>query len=203
MENFNWQKEDWPHFSYDETVVESELYAFTEKSGMVSGIIKAIPEEIQQETLIDIIVSEAIKTSEIEGEFLSREDVMSSVRKSLGLSPGGPVKDKRAKGVSSLMVLVRNTFSEPLSEEILFDWHSLLMGHRKDIKPGKWRTGSEPMLVISGAIGHINIHFEAPSSDRVPLEMGKFIKWFNKSGPGGGKRNKKSTNPFSNRASLV
>jgi len=184
MERYNWQKLDWPQFSYDETQLEGELFAIIEKAGMVSGIIKAIPEKIQQETLIDIIVSEAIKTSEIEGEFLSREDVMSSVRKNLGLSPAGLVKDKRVQGVSSLMVEVRNTFSEPLSEEMLLEWHSLLMGHSKDIKPGQWRAGTEPMQVISGAVGNIKVHFEAPPSETVPLEMERFIKWFNKSAPG-------------------
>lgn len=185
MELYNWQKKDWPHFTYDDMMVEGELFAFVEKSGMVSGIVKAIPEKLQQETLIDIIVSEAIKTSEIEGEFLSREDVISSVRKNLGLTPAGAVKDKRAQGVSSLMVEVRKTYSEPLSEEMLFRWHSMLMGHRIDITSGTWRTGAEPMQVISGAIGHVRIHFEAPPSGVVPLEMKRFIKWFNESGPGG------------------
>jgi Fic family protein len=185
MELYNWQKKEWPHFSYEEKEVESELYAFTEKSGMVSGILKALPEDSQDETIIDIIVSEAIKTSEIEGEFLSREDVISSVRQNLGLIPGVPVKDKRAKGVSSLMVLSRNTYSEPLSEKMLFHWHTLLMGDSKTISKGSWRTGSEPMQIISGAAGHIKVHFEAPPSERVPSEMRTFITWFNESGPGG------------------
>jgi len=184
MELYNWQKKDWPHFSFDDKLMEGELYAFIEKAGVVSGIVKAIPEKLQQETLIDIIVSEAIKTSEIEGEFLSREDVISSVRKNLGLSPGGTVNDKRAQGISSLMVEVRKTYSEPLSEEMLFRWHSMLMGHRIDITSGTWRTGAEPMQVSSGAIGHVMIHFEAPPSGVVPLEMTRFIKWFNDSAPG-------------------
>jgi len=187
MELYNWQKKEWPHFSYEEKDVEIELYAFTEKSGMVSGILKALPEGSQDETIIDIIVSEAIKTSEIEGEFLSREDVISSVRQNLGLIPGVPVKDKRAKGVSSLMVLSRNTYLEPLSEKMLFHWHTLLMGHIKEISKGSWRSGSEPMQVISGAAGNIKVHFEAPPSERVPSEMRTFIKWFNESGPGGGR----------------
>ena len=183
METYNWQKKDWPHFTYDDKLAEGEIFAFIEKSSMVSGMVRAIPEKLQQETLIDIIVSEAIKTSEIEGEFLSREDVISSVRKNLGLTPSGAVKDKRVQGVSSLMVEVRNSYSVPLSEDMLFRWHTMLMGHRKDIKSGKWRTGSEPMQVISGAVGHITVHFEAPPSEIVPFEMGKFIQWFNGSAP--------------------
>ncbi|UJH68612.1 DUF4172 domain-containing protein [Muricauda sp. SCSIO 65647] len=46
------------------------------------------------------MVSEAIKTSEIEGEYLSRNDVMSSLRRNLGLKPELPLtEDKRAEGV--------------------------------------------------------------------------------------------------------
>ena len=37
------------------------------------------------EVIIDLMVSEAIKTSEIEGEYLSRKEVLSSIRKNLGL----------------------------------------------------------------------------------------------------------------------
>jgi Fic family protein len=185
MEFYNWQKKDWPHFIYTENSFESELYSFIEKSGMMSGVLKALPDAVQKETLIEMIVSEAVKTSEIEGEFISREDVISSVRNNLGLTPELHVKDKRAKGVGALMVDVRNTFSEPLTDKILFEWHTLLMSYRANIEIGKWRTGVEPMQVISGRAGNIIVHFEAPPSSTVPDEMNRFIEWFNETGPGG------------------
>jgi Fic family protein len=189
---YNWQNKEWPHFIYTENAFENELYSFIEKSGMVSGVLKAIPDAIQKETLIEMIVSEAVKTSEIEGEFLSREDVISSVRNNLGLTPELPVKDKRAKGVGALMVTVRNTFSEKISEKMLYDWHTLLMSYRADIESGKWRTGVEPMQVISGRAGKITVHFEAPPATSVPFEMKRFIEWFNETGPGGGNEIKKA-----------
>jgi Fic family protein len=192
MEFYNWQNKEWPHFIYSENAFENELYSFIEKSGMVSGVLKAIPDAIQKETLIEMMVSEAVKTSEIEGEFLSREDVISSVRNNLGLTPELPVKDKRAKGVGALMVTVRNTFSEKISEKMLYDWHTLLMSYRADIESGKWRTGVEPMQVISGRAGKITVHFEAPPATSVPFEMKRFIKWFNETGPGGSNEMKKA-----------
>lgn len=187
MEIYNWQKKGWPHFTFTEDAVEKELFAFAEKTGMVGGMLKAMPEAVQMETLINIMVSEAIKTSEIEGEFLSRADVISSIRKNMGLVSEMPVKDKRAQGVGELMITVRNSFSAPLSEKMLFDWHSMLMGYRKNMETGKWRTQNEPMQVISGAIGKIKVHFEAPPSEAVPAEMQRFIEWFNASAPGGPK----------------
>jgi Fic family protein len=40
----------------------------------------ALPESLQQDTVIDLMVAEAVKISEIEGEVLSRSDVMSSIK---------------------------------------------------------------------------------------------------------------------------
>lgn len=192
MEIYNWQKKEWPHFIYEIDVVENELYILTEKFGFLTGMLKAMPEEMQMDTILDVIVSEAIKTSEIEGELLSRIDVMSSVRNNLGLTPNLPVRDKRAKGVGSLMIRVRNTYSDILTEQTLFDWHTLLLSYRNDIEAGKWRTHTEPMQVVSGAFGKIKVHFEAPPATLVSGEMARFIEWFNETGPGGKKEIKKA-----------
>jgi Fic family protein len=85
------------------------------------------------------------------------------------------------------MVAVRNGFREPLSEETLFAWHRMLLGGSTDLRVGGWRVGGDPMQVVSGRIDHPTVHFEAPPANRVPAEMGRFIKWFNESVPGGPK----------------
>jgi Fic family protein len=138
---------------------------------------------------VDILLSEAIKTSEIEGEFLSRVDVMSSLKKNLGIHEEQPrlVKDNRATGIAQLIVAVRQTWNEPLSETMLFSWHEMLMQGNRYIQAGKWRTGTEPMQVVSGALGKEIVHFEAPPSVQVPEEMNRFIAWFNATDPDGEK----------------
>lgn len=183
---FNWQQDNWPEFTYDLTKVEEKLYLFSEKIGTVSGVLKALPEDTQLSSIIDTMVAEAIKTSEIEGEYLSRNDVMSSIRNNLGLNKNpDPVPDKRAKGLGQLMVDVRNTFSALLNQETLFSWHHMLLGTDNKIIAGQWRSSPEPMQVVSGTYGKEKIHFEAPPSERVPKEMEQFITWFNETTPGG------------------
>jgi len=184
MDRFNWQQKEWPDFKFDIINIEMFLYLFYERVGHVTGMLKAIPDDLQMETLIEIMVAEAIKTSEIEGEFLSRRDVVSSIKKNLGLVTLDENKDARAAGISMLIINVRNTFSDPMSEQSLFAWHTMLMSDVKDVEIGKWRTHKEPMQVISGALGKQKIHFEAPPSDIVPKEMTNFIKWFNDTTPG-------------------
>lgn len=185
MAKYNWQQSDWLKFRYSLEKLQGELLLFAEKVGRVSGMLEGLPEETKQEVMVDIILAEAIKTSEIEGEFPSRKDVLSSIRKNLGLhvSPEH-IKDRSAEGLGELMIDVRNSFKEPLTEEKLFAWHRLLLGENKRIEVGKWRTHEDPMQVVSGAIGNEKIHYEAPPSNRIPEEMKAFIEWFNETSPG-------------------
>nr|WP_298994832.1 Fic family protein [uncultured Allomuricauda sp.] len=177
---YNWQQKDWPNFQYDTTDVEDRLYDFAQRTGRISGVLEGLSETEQTEAMINLMVSEAIKTSEIEGEYLSRNDVMSSIRRNLGLNPELPItKDKRAEGVAELMLAVRNDFKKPLTSETLFNWHTMLMKGNNQIQIGKWRTHKEPMQIVSGGMGREVVHFEAPPSKEVPIEMDGFIQWFN------------------------
>lgn len=179
---YNWQQADWPIFRYDLSKVEGELLAFAEKAGEVNGMLKGLSEEMKMEAVLQIMIAEAIKTSEIEGEYLSRQDVMSSMRNKLGLNdPVEEVKDKASEGAAELMVCIRRTWQEPLSEDSLFSWHRMLMKGETDLIVGSWRKGKDPMQVVSNPHGKMKIHFEAPPSDQVGREMGRFVSWFNES----------------------
>ncbi|WP_394973747.1 Fic family protein [uncultured Croceitalea sp.] len=179
---YNWQQNNWPNFQYQTVDVEDSLFDFAQRTGRISGVLQGLSETEQTEAIINLMVSEAIKTSEIEGEYLSRNDVMSSIRRNLGLNPELPLtKDKRAEGVAELMLAVRNDFLKPLTSQMLFGWHTMLMKGNTQIQVGHWRTHSAPMQIVSGGMGREVVHFEALSSDKVPLEMDGFIKWFNTS----------------------
>jgi len=185
--NYNWQQIGWPNFEFTPGIIEDVQLKFLLKSGKSSGQYSGISLEKRNQLLVGILLSEAIKTSEIEGEFVSRIDVMSTLKKNLGIHEEQPrlVKDHRAKGIAKLMVAVRQTWEEPLSEAMLFAWHEMLMEGNRYIQAGKWRTGTEPMQVVSGAMGKEVVHFEAPPSTRVPGEMKLFVDWFNQTAPGG------------------
>jgi Fic family protein len=182
---YNWQQSDWPHFKYDLKEIEFVLYAFAERVGRVGGLLEGLPEDDRNEAMIDIMVAEAIKTSEIEGEYLSRQDVMSSIRNNLGLGHAPQSHDKRAQGIAELMIDVRNSYAGKLTKAKLLSWHVMVMKGTRRVKAGQWRTHKEPMQVISGPIGKEKIHFTAPPSQIVPKEMTAFVKWFNDSAPGG------------------
>ncbi len=179
---YNWQLPGWPHFSFQQEQFESQLVQFIQQQGQLSGLLQGLPENLEKETLVDIMVMEALKTSEIEGEVLSKQDVLSSIRNNLGLNRiPEKVRDRRAMGVAKLMVELRENFQHPLTEQMLFSWHQILMESYKNLNIGQWRKATASMQIISGSIGREVIHFEAPPSHRVPIEMSRFIEWFNTS----------------------
>ncbi len=183
---YNWQQTDWPEFRFDARIIEDALFSFAQETGHVSGMLNTLPEDVQQEAITNTLIAEAITSSAIEGEYLSRQDVVSSIRNKLGLDTiPEHIKDKRAQGAGELVVDVRNTYNEALTKEKLFEWHRILLKQSKGINLGAWRKDEAPMQVVSGGLGREKIHFEAPPSGRVPAEMDRFINWFNETAPGG------------------
>ncbi|MBC7846755.1 MAG: Fic family protein [Flavobacterium sp.] len=176
---YNWQHPDWQNFIFDDAVIDSLCMEFALETGELKGLVDSLSTEIQQETILQFMISEAIKTSEIEGEFFSRQDVMSSIKKNLGIGDAfGQIRDKNAQGIGKLMVKVRNSYAENLTEFTIKEWHAILMEFSKRINPGEYRSGADPMQIVSGSYGKEIIHFEAPPSNQVSVEMGNFIKWY-------------------------
>lgn len=188
MTTYNWQQPDWPNFQFDLSLAHPSLLSITEKTGYINGQITHLSNTQQLEAMINLMIEEAIKTSEIEGEYISRPDVRSSIINHLGLNQErSAIKDKRAPGVVELLFDLRNTFNESITEVQLFNWHLMLLSgtFNPNLKVGCWRTHEEPMQIVSGHHGKWKVHYEAPPSKRVPAEMKQFITWFNDTAPGG------------------
>ncbi|MCU7940493.1 MAG: Fic family protein [gamma proteobacterium symbiont of Bathyaustriella thionipta] len=187
MKKYNWQLKNWPHFEYDLSSLQEDMYHFGINAGLANGAVSQLSKNLQYDAYIDLMVSEAINTSEIEGEHLNRQDIRSSIRNHLGLSnPSERVGDVRAEGIAALMVSTRNNFHELLTADLLFQWHTLVMHGNdnltgKTFEIGQWRT--ETMEVVSGPIGYEKTHFVAPPPERVAQEMMQFITWFNQYHP--------------------
>lgn len=177
---YNWQHKNWAEFVYNEQVVSEYALQFAELSGVAMGVFNTLDSAKQQDEIIGLIISEALKTSAIEGEMLSREDLMSSIRNRLGLNETLiHVKDKRAENVALLMLKVRENYADKLSEQTIKEWHQALFSNSKYVNAGEYRKGVEPMQIVSGAFGREVVHYEAPPSDSVPVEMKRFVNWYN------------------------
>jgi Fic family protein len=143
---------------------------------------------LRQQAVLDTLTADVLKTSEIEGETLDLEMVRSSIARRMGIDIGGlKAVDRDVEGVVEMMLDATGNYSQPLTQDRLFAWHSSLFpsgraGMRR-IETGRWRTDSDgPMQVVSGSIGHERVHFEAPAAARLDAEMQVFLGWFNASG---------------------
>jgi Fic family protein len=191
--SYNWQQKVWPDFNYKILKeVDEAMHSFMEETGLVTGMLRGIPEQIKMDSIVNLMITEAIKTSEIEGEHLDHAEVASSIMNNLGLAERKSIKDRKAEGIGKLMVAARNSFKDPLTQAMLFEWHKMLFMGSKTINAGAWRKSKIPMQITSGAIGKEKIHFEAPPSSRVAKEMELFIQWFNATAPEGNNSIKKA-----------
>ena len=183
---WNWQQPDWPDFTWNQDRLAAAEKEFLLGSGVFLGAIKHLGGDDRNQLTVEAMSTEALTTSEIEGEILDRASVQSSIQRQLGLTADKRKVGAAEQGISEMMIDLYKSFSAPLTDDTLFAWHGMLVGGRRDLKDiGRYRTGDEPMQVISGPVGAPKIHFEGPPSSRVPKEMTRFIAWFNRTAPGG------------------
>lgn len=179
---WNWQQSDWPQFTYDAEAIAPLEADFLRESGILIGAFRHLDADEKDLLTVDLISTEALKTSEIEGEILNRESLQSSIRRQFGLQTDGRKIPLSEQGIAEMMVSLYRTFDQPLTNEILFDWHRMLTNGRNNLNDiGCYRTHEDPMQVVSGAIYRPNIHFEAPPSDQMQVQMDAFLTWFNAS----------------------
>lgn len=183
---WNWQLKNWPNFQWDQTQLVRAEKLFSEGAGIIAGATKHIESEDNLLLSIDLISNEAVDTSEIEGEYLNRDSVQSSIRRELGLKTDKRSISPAEAGVAEMMVNLYKTLSDPLSEPTLFAWHGMLMNGRRDLDEiGAYRTHTEAMQIVSGPDYDRKVHFEAPPSTQVSDEMTEFIDWFSRTAPDG------------------
>ena len=183
---WNWQQDDWPNFRWDARKLVSAETAFAEGAGVVIGASKHLAEPERQGLSIEILSHEAVDSSAIEGEHLDRDSVQSSILRQLGLAAPPRRASPAEAGIAEMMVDLYRHMPEPLTEATLLEWHHLLMRGRGDLMDiGRYRTDTQPMQIVSGAIHAPKVHYEAPPSQRVPDEMAGFLDWFGRTAPTG------------------
>jgi Fic family protein len=99
---WNWQLPDWPNFAWDRARLRKAEEHFLVGAGVFAGTLKHLPRSEQEQLTIEAISTEAVTTSEIEGEILNRACVQSSIRRQFGLAadkrriaPAGPMHEPR------------------------------------------------------------------------------------------------------------
>lgn len=176
---WNWELPDWPHFSYDfDNIIQKEKN-FLLNVGTSVAFLKNIDDQEYHQFVVEVLSTEGIESSKIEGEILDRESLQSSIRQQFGLNTSQKKGAQKEKNMAKLLCHVYESFNAPLTHEILWNWHAHLFEGVNTIERGKYRAHVEPMQIVSNRYDSPRIFFEAPPSIAVPKEMTRFIEWFN------------------------
>lgn len=178
------QREDWPHFRLSQESLTGRLAAVRHLQGRLIGRMEKFGFPLRAEATLRSLTEEILKSNEIEGEKLDREQVRSSIARRLGMDIGALAPaDRNVEGVVEMVLDATQKYNEPLTKARLFGWQASLFptgysGVNK-IAVGAWRKDTKgPMQVVSGPFGREKVHYEAPSAARVDGEMRAFLRWF-------------------------
>jgi Fic family protein len=176
---------NWPLFKWESQKLLPLISHVRNRQGRLIGKMGALGFELKSEANLEILTLDVIKSTEIEGEILSADQVRSSIARRLGLEISGLVPSERnVDGIVDLMIDATKNFEQTLSNERLFSWHRSLFPTGESglykIISGNWRDDSTgPMQVVSGALGKEKVHYQAPPANKVEKEMKLFLEWFN------------------------
>ncbi|MDX8404675.1 MAG: Fic family protein [Mariprofundus sp.] len=186
--NWIWQQKNWPEFLFDASALKGMEQQFVLESAKLIGASTIITEDERKRFTIDLMSEEALKSSKIEGEILSRDSVATSLLRQFGFTSeySDHMANDKEKGVAALMVDNYQSFDQPLTHAMMFKWHPYIVTGSWLVKNiGRYRTSKEAMQIVSGHEGRYKVHFEAPPAIQVEKEMDAFIQWFNNTAPEG------------------
>src|ERR1700685_1672706 len=144
MQTYIHEVPDWPQFRWDHEVIGAPLATVRHHQGRLIGRMEGLGFQLRAEAVLQSLTEEVLKSSEIEGERLDREQVRSSIARRLGLDIGGLTPaDRNVEGVVEMMLDATQGYDRPLTGRRLFDWHAALFPTGRSgmskIRVGVWR----------------------------------------------------------------
>lgn len=176
------QTADWPHFIWDRDKIDAELIKLNKAAGFLEGRLSAIGFDVRQQAAVETLTHDIVASYGIENVVLDSSQVRSSVARRMGVRITGETEPSHyVEGVVEMMLDAVGNYRSPLTDERLFGWHSCLFPTGRSgmevINVGRYRV--DAMNVESGAMGREKIHYHAPEPEMVPVEIERFLAWFN------------------------
>lgn len=180
-----YQRNGWPEFEWNNDFLLPLLSTVRHRQGRLLGQMENLGFPLRSEAILQTLTLDVLKSNEIEGDILDREQVRSSIARRLGIETGGLIpSDRQVDGVVEVLLDATQNYERKITAERLFGWHAAMFpGGRSGLHKitiGEWRNSDAgPMQVVSGPMGKETVHFEAPDASAVGKEMQYFINWFN------------------------
>ena len=159
MKKYIWHNVNFPSFIYNKETIFQLLAETKLKEGLLLG--------------------------KIEGLNLNIEQVRSSIGRHLGIKTAGDITiERNVEGIVEMMLDATQNYNTEMNEERLFSWQAAMFptGYNGlyKIQTGSYRDDKNgPMQIVSGAIGHEKIHYEAPPAHMIKEKMAELINYIN------------------------
>ncbi len=99
------ERKGWPGFRWDQARIAARLVDIRHWQGRLIGRMESLGFQLRAEAVLNTLTEDVLKSSEIEGETLDRDQVRSSIARRLGLELGGLVPaDRNVEGVVEMML---------------------------------------------------------------------------------------------------
>ena len=152
---YNHELPDWPKYRWNHERLAGSLAAVRHQQGRLIGHMEALGFQLQREAVLQTLTDDVLKTSEIEGERLDKEQVRSSIARRLGMDIAGmKPSDRNVEGIVEMMLDSTRNYDKPLTVDRLFGWHASLFPTGRSgmtkITVGAWRDDKTgPMQVTA------------------------------------------------------
>ena len=178
-----WQRPEWPEFYWDSARLARPLANARRAQGELIGMARLLDPDSGLRAQLEVLTSDGVATSAIEGERLDPNAVRSSLARRLGLPTAGlPAPPRSVEGLVDVLIDATQKLDKPLTVKMLGNWQASLFPTGRSgltkIRVGQLR-GTARMQIVSGPIGKQLVHYEAPPRPRLERELKRFVQWFN------------------------
>jgi Fic family protein len=114
-----YDQKDWPNFIWDDKALSSLLAEARHRQGRLLGKIEGLGFPIRQEASLNILTTDVVTSSAIEGEKLDTDEVRSSIARKLGI----PLQNDKSvgrdvEGIVEMMLDATQKFDQALSKTL-------------------------------------------------------------------------------------
>ncbi len=183
LKSWIWERRAWPDFEWDAAALARPLAAARRAQGELAGIGRLLDPAMDLAAQLEVLTTEGVATSAIEGERFDPKGLRSSIARRLGLSTAGlPSPTRSQDGLADVLLDAAAHWAEPLTLERICAWQAALFPTGRSglqaIATGVLR-GAAPMRIVSGPSGRERVHYVAPPRARLERELDRFLAWFN------------------------
>src|SRR6516165_847200 len=122
-----WQRAEWPGFYWDSGRLAQPLAAARRAQGELIGMARLLDPDSDLIAQLEVLTSEGVATSAIEGERFDPNAVRSSLAQRLGLPTAGlPVPPRKVEGLVDVLIDATQKLNKPLTVKMLCNWQAAL-----------------------------------------------------------------------------